>query len=51
MAATTAVTYGRALAAADSGKKAEAKGLLTKVVQEAPGFTLAKQDLNALLTP
>jgi TolB-like protein len=51
MAAATAVTYGRALAAADAGKKAEARGLLSKVVEEAPGFTLAKRDLNALLTP
>ena len=51
MAAATAVTYGRALAAADAGKKAEARGLLSKVVEEAPAFTLAKQDLNALLTP
>ncbi|HEY5452279.1 MAG TPA: CsgG/HfaB family protein [Polyangia bacterium] len=51
MAAATAVTYGRALAAADAGKKAEARGLLTKVVEEAPAFKLAKQDLNALLTP
>ena len=51
VAADTAATYGRALAAADAGKKAEARGLLTKVVQEAPGFTLAKQDLNALLAP
>jgi TolB-like protein len=51
MAAATAVTYGRALAAADAGKKTEARGLLTKVVDEAPGFTLAKRDLNALLTP
>jgi TolB-like protein len=51
LAATTAVTYGRALAAANAGKKTEARGLLTKVVEEAPGFTLAKQDLNALLMP
>ncbi len=51
VAAATAVTYGRALAAADAGKKAEARGLLTKVVDEAPGFTLAKRDLNALLAP
>jgi TolB-like protein len=51
MAAATAVTYGRAIAAADAGKKAEARGLLSKVVGEAPGFTLAKQDLNALLAP
>ena len=51
LAAATAVTYGRALAAADAGKKAEARALLTKVVEEAPGFTLAKQDLNALLAP
>jgi TolB-like protein len=51
MAAATAVTYGRALAAADAGKKGEARGLLTKVVEEAPAFTLAKHDLNALMTP
>jgi TolB-like protein len=51
MAAATAVTYGRALAAADAGKKGEARALLGKVVEEAPGFTLAKHDLNALMTP
>jgi len=51
VAASTAVTYGRGLAAADAGKKAEARALLGKVVEEAPGFTLAKQDLNALLAP
>ena len=51
MAAATAVTYGRGLAAADAGKKAEARALLTKVVEEAPAFKLAKQDLNKLLTP
>jgi len=51
MAAGTAVTYGRALAAVDAGKKAEARALLGKVVEEAPAFTLAKHDLNALLAP
>jgi TolB-like protein len=51
VAATTAVTYGRALAAADAGKKGEARALLGKVIEEAPGFTLAKHDLNALMTP
>jgi hypothetical protein len=51
MAANTAATYGRALAAADAGKKTEARGLLEKVVEQAPSFKLAKQDLNALLTP
>ena len=51
LAASTAVTYGRGLAAADAGKKAEARALLGKVVEEAPGFTLAKQDLNALMAP
>ena len=51
LATSTAATYGRALAAADAGKKVEARALLGKVVEEAPGFTLAKQDLNALLTP
>ena len=51
VAASTAVTYGRGLAAADAGKKAEARARLGKVVEEAPGFTLAKQDLNALLAP
>jgi TolB-like protein len=46
---TTVVTYGRALVAMDSGKKDEAKSLLTEVVKEAPEFRLAKADLNALL--
>ena len=51
MGTGTAATYGRALAAADAGKKAEARVLLAKVVDEAPAFALAKQDLNALLAP
>jgi TolB-like protein len=46
---TTVATYGRALLALDRGKKDEAKKLLTDVVTEAPGFALAKSDLNALL--
>jgi TolB-like protein len=46
---TTVVTYGRALVALDSGKKDEAKTLLTQVVKEAPEFRLAKSELNALL--
>jgi TolB-like protein len=46
---TTVATYGRALLALDSGKKAEAKTLLSKVVEEAPDFRLAKSELNALL--
>jgi TolB-like protein len=45
----TVATYGRALLALDSGKKHEAKTLLTNVVQEAPGFQLAKTELNSLL--
>jgi len=51
MAAATAETYGRGLASAAAGKKAEARALLGKVVDEAPGFTLAKHDLNALMSP
>jgi TolB-like protein len=50
MGSGTAATYGRALLAVDAGQKAEARALLTKVVDEAPTFVLAKQDLNALLT-
>jgi TolB-like protein len=45
----TVVTYGRALGAIDRGRKEEAKKLLDQVVSEAPGFSLAKSDLNALL--
>jgi|SRR5450631_271471 len=46
---TTVATYGRALLALDRGRKDEAKKLLKDVVTEAPGFALAKSDLNALL--
>jgi TolB-like protein len=46
---TTVATYGRALLALDSGKKSDAKKLLTQVADEAPEFQLAKSDLNALL--
>jgi TolB-like protein len=45
----TIATYGRALSAIDAGRKAEAKKLLDQVVAEAPQFSLAKSDLNALL--
>jgi TolB-like protein len=45
----TIATYGKALAAMDGGKKAEAKALLKQVVADAPDFSLAKTDLNALL--
>jgi TolB-like protein len=45
----TVATYGRALAALDAGRKGEAKALLTQVVTDAPAFSLAKSDLNALL--
>jgi hypothetical protein len=45
----TIVTYGRALTAIDRGRKEEAKKLLDQVVTEAPQFSLAKSDLNALL--
>jgi TolB-like protein len=45
----TVVTYGRALGALDRGRKEEAKKLLDQVVAEAPQFSLAKSDLNALL--
>jgi curli biogenesis system outer membrane secretion channel CsgG len=45
----TIVTYGRALSAIDRGRKDEAKKLLDQVVSEAPQFSLAKSDLNALL--
>jgi TolB-like protein len=45
----TIATYGRALSALDRGRKDEAKKLLGQVVSEAPQFSLAKSDLNALL--
>jgi TolB-like protein len=45
----TIANYGRALAAIDRGRKDEAKKLLDQVVSEAPQFSLAKSDLNALL--
>jgi TolB-like protein len=45
----TIVTYGRALNAIDRGHKDEAKKLLDQVVTDAPRFSLAKSDLNALL--
>jgi TolB-like protein len=45
----TIATYGRALSAIDRGHKAEAKALLNEVVADAPQFSLAKKDLNALL--
>jgi TolB-like protein len=45
----TIVTYGRALNAIDRGRKDEAKKLLDQVVTDAPQFSLAKSDLNALL--
>ena len=46
---TTVATYGQALVALDGGQKGQAKTLLAKAVDEAPGFMLAKADLNALL--
>jgi TolB-like protein len=45
----TVVTYGRALVAIDEGRRAEARKLLDQVVADAPQFSLAKTDLNALL--
>jgi TolB-like protein len=45
----TVATYGRALRALDAGRRTEAKQLLDQVVTEAPQFSLAKTDLNALL--
>jgi TolB-like protein len=45
----TIATYGKALAEIDRGHKTEAKKLLGEVVKEAPAFSLAKEDLNALL--
>lgn len=45
----TIATYGRALVALDGGRKAEAKALLDEVVKDAPQFSLAKSDLDALL--
>jgi TolB-like protein len=45
----TAATYGKALIAMDAGNAKQAKALLTTVVEEAPGFTLATRDLDRLL--
>jgi TolB-like protein len=45
----TIATYGKALAEIDRGHKTEARKLLGEVVKEAPAFSLAKDDLNALL--
>jgi TolB-like protein len=47
--AKTIATYGRALAALDAGKKTDAKALLDQVLTDAPQFSLAKSDLDALL--
>ena len=45
----TVAVYGRALRAIDAGQKTEARKLLDQVVAEAPQFSLARSDLNALL--
>lgn len=45
----TAVRYGKALEAADRGKKEEAKAELTAVLKEQPDFKLAALDLDKLM--
>ena len=45
----TAVTYGRALAAADGGDKKTARALLTDVLGDQPDFALARRDLDNLV--
>lgn len=45
----TAVTYGRALMAIDSGDRQGARGLLQNVLQDQPDFALASRDLDRLI--
>jgi TolB-like protein len=45
----TAVTYGRALMAVDSGDRKGARTLLQKVLQDQPDFALASRDLDRLI--
>jgi len=45
----TAVTYGRALMAIDSGDRKNARALLHDVLQDQPDFALASRDLDRLI--
>lgn len=45
----TAVTYGRALMALDSGDRKRARTLLQNVLQDQPDFALASRDLDRLI--
>jgi len=45
----TALRYGQALAALDSGKKADARALLGNVLTDQPDFELASRDLERLM--
>jgi len=47
--AKTAVTYGRALMAIDSGDRKGARALLHDVLQDQPDFALASRDLDRLI--
>ncbi len=47
--ASTAVTYGKALAAADSGDRRQASTLFKSVLAEQPDFELAQRDLDRLI--
>src|SRR5581483_5250816 len=47
--ASTAVTYGKALAAADVGDRKQAQTLFKSVLAEQPDFELAQRDLDKLI--
>jgi len=47
--ASTAVTYGKALAAADGGDRKQAQTLFKSVLAEQPDFELAQRDLDKLI--
>lgn len=47
--ASTAVTYGKALAAADVGDRRQAQTLFKSVLAEQPDFELAQRDLDKLI--
>jgi TolB-like protein len=47
--ASTAVTYGKALAAADAGDRKQAQSLFKSVLADQPDFELAQRDLDKLI--
>jgi len=47
--ASTAVTYGKALAAADVGDRKQAQSLFKSVLADQPDFELAQRDLDKLI--